>query len=323
MVLTFLGFAACSKSSKDGEKSDPGISSNKDISDSSGISSSGTSGKGIMLKVTGIPSEYNDGFLDFLLFDKDQYASDGYPAAGALGEIHNGSVELNLHDINDRSKKWTKPGDYYIHFEFPGVYEDGVYYRYTNGKTLKELGFDNLSSAKGLDTKYPTYSLKNTGNTINFAKQILRLDSNSTIGEPGIKITIVGIDNNYYPGTMFAISLYDNLDNFYNNRNPVAAGRLISKENLNVYLYELKGLYPDETKPWTKPGMYYLGIDLGGLHEQYYYTAGKTPNELGINSAGLVPKSQYEKLPKYKLELTGNTIDFNHIIARQGDRGVN
>ena len=92
---------------------------------------------------------------------------------------------------------------------------------------------------------------------------------------------------------------------------------------LDIYLYELKGSFPDESKPWTKPGMYYIGVSLGVDYYQYYYTEGKTLEELGINAKGLVPKSEYGKLPMYKLELMGNTLDYEQITFRQMDRGGN
>jgi len=337
-----ISLPTCSKSSKGGsdsnndtktERSGEGIS----VSDG-GSKTESSGGKSIKLQVTGIPEKYNGEIIEFCFFGIDRYGWNGEtsiqrPVALADGEISKGRVDLDLHDVDDNDISWAKPCDYYIEAYFLSVYEEEVYYHYTNGKTLKDLGFDTMLEAKGQNKKYPTYNLKTSGNTIDWEKQILKLDKNSTIGTPGIKITFKQIGENYPVGVVHVIFLYDSLEKFSNEnkdvelaqREPVAVGSASVPtygRDFDIYLYELTGGKVDEKKPWTKPGVYYLGVGLGGEHSLYYYTGGKTFEELGIEEY-IVPKSKYGKLPMYKLELTGNTIDYGQIEYRHMDQGFN
>ena len=321
-----FNFLACSKSSK----SDGGSSGSK------GESISGFAGSGgsetIKLKIIGMPGQLESISVHF--FEKEKYGSEE-EATWVQGKIVNGSVELDLHDPYDEDVPWTKAGDYYIEFRYQ-PFKYGMIYRYTDGKTLKDLGFNNVKDAKdSQDKRFPTYSLKGGENTLDWGKQVLRIGNDTTLdGSEGIKIALTGSGGGGYDVT-YTFYLYDELESYSGRyeravsgrRGPVAKGSSSESNDLgdfiNIYLYELKNFDEDKTKPFTKPGTYYLGVKLGKEHERDYYTGGKTFQELGINASSWVLDSEYRKFPQYKLELTGNTLDMNQIKSIRGDQGYN
>ena len=295
VAFTFLvSIIMCSKSTNS-EKNNNSESSNS-------INNSG--GEGLMITVTGIPEECNEGNLYLALKSKKE--SDIVAIANGL--ISNGKADMYLYDFKDDEIAWKKAGKYYISISLPPVYNDSEFEEFN----LKTTG--NIFEYKSIDVGTSTISV-----------------GSSSAGQ-GIKINFVQIgSHDYITGEQYSISLYDSLEKYSNEneqvvwgqREPIAFGRAFPSydgSSFEIYLYELKDVYEDKEKPWKKTGNYYLSVDLGERSYRYYYTGGKTLEELGIKKENHVVKSDYSKFPMYKLELTGNSIDFSQIKAKQMDR---
>ena len=128
--------------------------------------------KGIKITVINIPDDFGT-WVHINLYDKNDYGS-AYQKriARAYGDIFNGSADLYLGiqgKPGENDEPWKKPGEYYIDLDSIG----NTWYVYTGGKTLAELGIAPNWQNYSDFLQFPTFFLKDTGNTIDFNKSIL------------------------------------------------------------------------------------------------------------------------------------------------------
>ena len=168
VVLLSLNLVHCVKSSN--EKSINEDTNNGTIGNSS-FDVSTDDNEGIKITINNVP--LSDG-MDIVceLYDEEivlnKYGKYGVIAAGK-GYVNSGSVDIYLLDNRDTFdiKPLTKPGAYRI------TVSDRLY---TNGKTLKELDLPLRSIPMENEDikKWPTYNLKDTGNFIDYAKDLAK-----------------------------------------------------------------------------------------------------------------------------------------------------
>jgi len=179
LILTF-GFLTCTKGKEKGSSDTVNQSQtlNNDSINNGANGSSGSDndnnsdgGNGIKITINNIPNElprYEYSRYDIILSVEDAEWGTLKKIAIGSGKPLEDSKSFDIDLFDFEWNPWTKTGDYYVEFSDS---DKSLYF--TDGKEMEALGIssDRYGDVYTEDLiKLPTYSLKTSGNTIDYSK---------------------------------------------------------------------------------------------------------------------------------------------------------
>jgi len=234
------------------------------------------------------------------------YSQNGFIAYGE-GTIKNNSVFFELFEIinnedsydedyEPETKPWAGNGSYHLILH---LHKQEESYFYTDGKTFIELNLIEGITFEQFLSRLPKYDFTSASSSIPFNKfkesqEWMDFDDDSS----GNEITITGINDK--TGDLGGIRVFSQSE-------LIALGT--GYINNNSIIFDLEK-FDINSSPWIEKGPFCLEIYFVIAEKYYYYTDGKTFDELDITE-GTTYEQLFFKLPKYNITSKSSTIPFN------------